>query len=754
MVVLRAVTPTPSEPSSVDAAPVEVAERAQPEAAPAPPPSWWGWVARRGPLLVVLATVVFNLWALHSETLTTAYANDSSVHVAMAKWAELRVREGHLPFDGWFPYLDLGASRFHHYQSLPAIVTGSLGALVGTDGVFHWLTYLLIALWPICVYVSARLLEWEPWPAALSAAVSPLLVSRPALGYEWGSYAWGGFGVYTQLWGMWFLPLSWALTWRAVSGRGRAWPAVLVASLAIASHFLTGYLALLVIGVWVLIKPSELLRRAGRALLVGAGTLVAASWVLVPLLTDAKWTTQLAGLTPTTNSFGALKVLRWLFTGAIFDHRRFPVLSLLAGVGFVVCLIRFRRDERARALLGAGTLSMLLFFGRPTLGPVVDLLPGSHDLFLRRYIMGVHLAGIFLAGIGAVTVCRLLVRLGRRLWPSRRPAWRPALVWGLAGAAVAGILAPGFVDRGWFGLRENRFMAVQRHAEDTAGADFRALMAKARALGPGRVFAGTGSSWGKDYQVGYVPLDIEVLNSTMDGVGFVRPTWSLSSRVTGKFDFTDPDHYDLFDVRYLVEPAGKDPFVTATKVATRGPFELFRVPTSGYFELVDTLSPIKADRTNLGDQVAQFLDSDLVRRHLFPTIAFAGAPAAPPTIGPGQPGETPLGTVLRQSADPANGRFTATVRIDRRAMLVLKSSFDPRWRVTVDGRPLAPQMVAPSFVGRELWPGKHTVVFQYVAYPHYAVLLLVSTLSVAGIALVGRLGRRRRRTVEADAPAA
>jgi len=205
----------------------------------------------RLPLILVGLTVVFNLWALHPNAYTTTYANDSSVHVSMARWAEMRISEGHLPFDGWFPYLDLGSSRFHHYQALPAILTGAAGTVVGTEGAFHWLTYLLIALWPICIYASTRLLEWEPWVAAMAAVVSPLIASQPSLGYEWSSYTWGGYGLYTQLWGMWLLPFSWALTWRAVSGRGRYWPAALLTALTIGAHLLTGYLALLVIGLWV-----------------------------------------------------------------------------------------------------------------------------------------------------------------------------------------------------------------------------------------------------------------------------------------------------------------------------------------------------------------------------------------------------------------------------------------------------------------------------------------------------------------------
>ena len=100
------------------------------------------------------------------------------------------------------------------------------------------------------------------------------------------------------------------------------------------------------------------------------------------------------------DSYGAGKVLGWLFTGGLFDHERFPIVTLLFFAGVVVCAVRARHDLRARALLGAFALSLLLFFGRPTLGPLLDLLPGFKDVQIHRFVMGVHLAGIMLAGVG------------------------------------------------------------------------------------------------------------------------------------------------------------------------------------------------------------------------------------------------------------------------------------------------------------------------------------------------------------------
>jgi hypothetical protein len=732
------------------------APAAEPEPEGEPPRARSPWVARV-PLILVGLTVVFNLWALHPNAYTTTYANDSSVHVSMARWAEMRISEGHLPFDGWFPYLDLGSSRFHHYQALPAILTGAAGAVVGTEGAFHWLTYLLIALWPICIYFSTRLLEWEPWVAAIAAVVSPLIVSQPSLGYEWTSYTWGGYGLYTQLWGMWLLPFSWALTWRAVSGRGRYWPAALVTALTIGAHLLTGYLALLVIGVWVLIRPSQFLRRVGRAALVGAGALLGAAWMLVPLLTDAKWTTQdpFSRGNPAYDSFGAWKILSWLVSGAIFDNKRIPIVTVLAGIGLIVCCVRWRRDERARAVVAAGTLSMLLFFGRPTWGAALKVLPGSGDLFLRRYIFGVHLAGIVLAGVGAVWAGGAVRRFALRVREHAAGRWRPVVATGLVVVLALALIGPAFADRGVYAARQFAWVGVQRNAEATDGADVRTLVDKAESLGPGRLFAGQGASWGHGYMVGFVPLDIEMLYSLTDAVGFNRPTWSLSSSVTHFFDSADPAQYQLFDVRYIIEPSTATPLVPATRVMERGRYVLYEVHrATGYFDVVDAIAPIEADRTDLGTQMQSFLRSALIGEGRYPTVAFAGAPGAPPTLRAGQSASGPAGKVLSEVDDPDDGRFQATVRLNRRAMVVLRESFDPRWRVTVDGRTVAPQMLAPSFVGREMGPGRHVIAIEYVPYPAYWLLFLISIGSIVGLALLDRRRRRRRSPSSVGDPAA
>jgi hypothetical protein len=101
--------------------------------------AWWPWS-------IVVAAVAWNLVSLRAETVAVAYLNDSSPHEQMVRFATAQLRAGHLPLAAWFPYLGLGSPHCLHYQSLPALLTGALGLLIGPDVAFRWTLYLLLSL--------------------------------------------------------------------------------------------------------------------------------------------------------------------------------------------------------------------------------------------------------------------------------------------------------------------------------------------------------------------------------------------------------------------------------------------------------------------------------------------------------------------------------------------------------------------------------------------------------------------------------
>jgi hypothetical protein len=694
----------------------------------------------RLPLALVGAAVAFNLWALRAEVRDVWSLNDASIHASMVRWAAQRITMGHLPFDGWFPYLSLGASRFHHYQSLPHILTGALSTITGA-GTFRWSLYLLLCTWPIAVYAGGRLFDLDPWAAGVAALVSPLIVSAPALGFEWSSYVWRGSGTWAQLWGMWVLPFAWGLSWRAVS-RGRPIAlAALVVGVTICLHLLIGYLALLSLGAWVLVSPGHLWKRLGRAILVGLGALAVAAWMLVPLVTDARWMTQdeFSRGTFYYDSFGARRVLGWLATGRIFDKGRMPVVSLLVLVGFAVSVWGFRRCESARAIPAVGLLSLLLFFGRPTLGFAIDMLPGGTDLFLRRYVTGVHLAGIYLAGIGGAWLGARAMAVIR----TRAPRMKRSFAVAALGLVLIGFLVPAWIERYSYERQGAEWIAEQQVADATDGADFASLVEQARGVAPGRIYAGMRSN-GSAPKVAFVPTFAVLLNLDADAIGFTRPTWSIMSNVENRFAAHVPAQVAMFGVRWAILPEGETPPVGAQHLATAGRWVLWSTGDIGYLTVVDTVAPVAVDRTNLGRRMAAFLSSDLPGEGLYPTLAFAGQAGAEPTVTSGQSVPTsPPGQVLQAFSRPADGSFGGEVRADRTAVVLLRSSFDPRWRVTVDDAEARTEMVAPGFVGVRVQAGLHRVLFTYAPYPWYWALFLLGGASVIALMLLERRTRCR-----------
>lgn len=703
------------------------------------------WIRAHAPKLAPLGLVAiaigFNLFVFRAELRSVAAPNDISVHISLVRWAENRLANGHLVFDGWYPRVSFGVAQFHRYQSLAPIIGGAIAVGVGAARTVAWSNYLLVCLWPLCVYWSVRLFRFDRWTAGITALISPLVSSVTLYGFEHGSFQWRGNGIWTALWGMWLMPLALGFTWRAVaSGKGYALAALFLGA-TITAHFLTGYLAMLGLGLWVLLKPREILRRAGRAAIVGVGSALVAAWVLVPLLADSKYSarTEANANTFWSDSYGPKKVMGWLFSGELFDYGRRPVLSILVAIGALVCLWRWR-DERPRAILAFTLTGLLMFCGRGTIGPIVDhVLPGGKELLLHRFIIGVHFGGIVLAGVGASFLAHAAYTHSVRnlSWVRAVPAIAVLLVLGLV------VLAPAWRERAHYNALDAQGIDFQRAADANDGKDFTSLAAEASIAGGGRVYAGAPSSTVQE-RIGEVPTYVYLLDDDVDAVGFGLRTLSLSSDVETRFDDANAAQYNLFNIRWLILPIGTEPAVPATPVRAQGRWQLWSVPTTGYLQVVDTTPAIAADRTNIGQRTASFLGSELPARGQIPVVAFAGGKGATPTDPTYAQHSEPAGAVTVQHSQPDDGAFGGDVTVNRRSVVMLKATYDPRWHVSVDGKPATTQMLAPSFVGVAVEPGTHRIEFEYMPYHYYWVLLTIGGLTLIVLALAPRLGARAR----------
>jgi|GEM_PF-442411 len=713
-----------------------------------------GWATRLPPFIVGIVCM-FCLLALQGETRSARTLNDTTFHLQMIRWARRQLESGRLPLDGWFPDLTLGSSFFHHYQSLPYTVTAIIGRTLhmSTSSIYLWLVYLLVSLWPISVYLSGRLLGFGRWGAAAAAVVSPLIMSVPGYGYEHSSYTFQGWGVYTQLWGMWLLPLAWGIAARAIR-RGRGYPlAALALAMTIATHLMTGYLAVITIGVLGLLGARGALARIGRAAIVLVGGLLTAAWVLVPLLADQDVSAQSVFYQGTlyNDSYGAKQILAWLFQGDIYDGNRFPIITLLAGVGFIVCILHLH-TERARVLVSLWTVSLVLYFGRVTWKSALKILPGSDDLQMHRFIIGVQLAGILMAGIGIVVLCVQLTRgltwLWRRLAEATGPdraAWWSRRNLTITSAAVVVLATVGGLTPAWrkvwdYDRGGEAYIAQQRLYDATDGRDIDRLIQIANERGDGRIYAGTRANWGPSFKVGFVPVLHMASHNDADSIGFTfRTVQSLTTDIEASFDENNLAQYEMLNVKYYLAPSDRVPSVPHEVLATAGRSTLYLIPTSGYFQVVDRIGSVSANRKDINEATSTFRNSNSALLGIYPGVAFNGGAAPRDTIAT-SPG-TPAGAVITQSHQRDNGKFSAQVRADRPAVVVLKATYDPRWEVRVNGKRARLVMMAPSIVGVDVPAGTHSVEFTYRSYPHYPWLFL---LGVFALLVLGAVPHRAR----------
>jgi hypothetical protein len=510
--------------------------------------------------------------------------------------------------------------------------------------------------------------------------------------------------------------------------------------------------------VWPFIAPSDLWRRIGRAVALGAAAALASAWVIVPLLAQSHWAArnQVLKGTGLENGYGAGQILSWLFTGNLYDNGRWPVVTILVGVGIVVCLARWRTFVAGRALLVIWLVTLIMTFGRTTFGSFYAILPGSSDIFIRRFQMGVQLSGILLAGIALVFLGRLVLdsavpRLSeeQRSWITR-PGGR-AIVAGLCIVALILVLAPAWSDMDTYDAHNATNVGLQAAADTVQGPQIDRLLDYVRAHPRGRVYAGAPTNWGNDFVVGAVPVYKYLESKDIDEVGYTLRTASLMTDPEYFFDENNPGDYPLFGIGYLITPADMATPVDADKVGCSGDYCLWALPHSGYIHVYDTTGVLTATRADVGSRSTTLLGSPLLNEQRDLTVAFNGQAASTPTAADPSTLQGSPGRVVTEHADLENGAARAVVHTTRRATVVLSASYDPGWRATVNGRPAPTVMVAPALVGVVVGPGVHTVTFRYAGYGSYPALFVLALVVLAGLALAPFAWRRLRRFTGAHA---
>lgn len=683
---------------------------------------------------MIVPAVINALLLLPEVTVPVASLNDDVYHYLFIQNAAAALSRGDSLIDHWLPQIEAGVPQFLYYQHLGSLIVVALQRLSGGAldlfTTFNLVRFVLLVGLPVTVFVSVRWMGLPVPAAAISATASTLLSTNYLFGFEYDSYVWRGLGLFTQILAMHLSFLAVGAGYLAIQTGRRIWLAAVLLAFLVLTHLLYGY----IVGIGLLVLAALGINRSNariRAVRLGAVAGVAAAisaYQWVPFVMSTEYANATPYLQPYKyDSFGASQILTWLGTGEVFDHRRLPVLTALFAMGVIVAAAL--RSKGALAALGLFLVWLIAWFGRPTLGPLTNIFPLDDGLLFHRFIGGVDLAAIVLMGLGGAVVWSL---------------WRPAAsVAGLIGGVVVLqlIFVPAYVERADFYLGNQSLMRTASDAVKS-DADGRAILATLRSLPPARVFAGLPRTYGANPEMRYGDLRFYNL-LTFDGLdGFAPPNQSLSLNADYIWDFREDEleDYQLYNARYMVAPTGMAvaPFLTPIQRTAR--FTLYEAPTSGYAQYV----PI-GQRIAAPSQRALF-ESNLAweRRHVAGTprsFIRYDYPAA--TLGPGpsaSPGCPDGGRIDYERFQP--GKLDLVVGCSAPAALLLKMTYHPNWRVTVDGEQIPTFMVSPSYIGIDLPAGVHQVNAVYEPTPTKAPLLLLGGLVLAGVFLLrSRLDR-------------
>ncbi len=685
------------------------------------------------PLLLVLVALLFNAIWLWPELQTGAPSqSDTAFHALMITQASAALTAGSSVVDFWIPQFGFGYPQFLYYQHLPHLIVVGVHRLLGGNvellSVFHAVRWLLLVTFPLTVYWSARRLDLSAREAAVAAAASSLLSGDARFGFEYNSYVWRGFGLYTQLWAMHLSFIAAASVYRLMrDGTGYLRSIVVLTVLAL-SQLLYAYMIALTSVMLLLLggAPRRWPVRAARLGMVGALSLLATSYMTVPFLSLNAYLSTFPSLPGATGGLSAMSA-GWATT-TLLDHQRWPVLTVLLILGLAVAAwqVAHERSRNKVILLGGFLLWMLLCFGGDAATSMMRWLGLYGADVSYRFIGGVELFAILLMGVG-----------GGWLWDRIASAsfisgWSSSAGWRVGGgAAVGGVLVllwltPAFVERADYYRTNARWITETRTAlRDNI--DLQGLLSTIAQEDGGRVYAGRTNNWGANLRVGPIIRVTDVIKSrAMPALVPPYQGLSLNADMAWQFDDGNATHYDLFDVRYAMVPSDAQvpaflqPFLATTE------YSVVRAHTTGASMWV-SLSARRDVSSQLELMIGnrEWLHSD--------------APARRSVIR-WDYGNTGTGASTSDAASrcPQTGTLVdgyigfdsmvVRTRCNDAGTMMFKSSYHPNWRVSVDGSRVPTFMVSPSFLAADVPAGDHVVKAEYVPTAGKHALLLMGVV--------------------------
>ncbi|MCX5726135.1 MAG: YfhO family protein [Candidatus Saganbacteria bacterium] len=714
------------------------------------------------PVLLVAFVVVFHAILLFPEVASfSPDLNDNVFHYALSVSLNEEIDTGGNPIDHWVPYWSMGFPVFHHYQHLPHLFVVFLYRifyqLISMFFIYHLIAYLLLVFYPLVLYYSLRKLGLPRLPSAFASLFSLALSNINGYGLELGSFTWRGSGMLTQLWAIFLLPLTLSSIYNTLEKNKNYFMSVILLFLLSLSQTMFGVTAAITCLLMIFIDHSlpEIWGRGKRFFLIMFFFLLMIAYFFIPMLVDGPSHAHSTYDFPEKwNSYGIQYIVTQFLNGNILDYGRLAIVTFLTVIGLIFSLSR--RSFKYR-FVGLGfILWFLLYFGRPTWGPLFDLIPLGDAMHLHRFIAMVHFFSAILAGIGLYVIFEAV-----------RKRFNPAL----ALVLILLITAPVFWDRYLYLQQNNGWIYENKAAYEKEKNDLDQMLNYIKGSPPGRVYPGRRANWGGDFKIGQTAVFYFLGQEKIPSLSFLPFSWALAGDFSENFNEWRSSHYNLFNIRYILAPEGRSFPDFAKERYKAGRFKLYETPTTGYFDLVDSPLAFYGDKNSIWNlfilwtrspmvdskqHISVFFDRNFhygYQNYFYLNDRWKYLPLDPLKIESGNikavSGASPIdifkineylqtiyltmspGKII--SENPGKNVSSCNIEAARDCFLLFKMTYHPCWHAYVDGRKVDKVILSPGFIGVRVNKGIHEVKFAY--RPEWWKTPLIFVTFITAIAL-------------------
>jgi hypothetical protein len=205
-----------------------------------------------------------------------------------------------------------------------------------------------------------------------------------------------------------------------------------------------------------------------------------------------------------------------------------------------------------------------------------------------------------------------------------------------------------------------------------------------------------------------------------DQTSFLYHAMSSTSDVMPLRGDDDLGHDAVFAVRGILAPVHQ-PVLYRRKRAQRGRFAVYEGSPEGYFGLVDIGARYQGSPSSFYQTSSAWLQSPLLPAGIVIALEEGGGSLAGP-LPPVDPAlASPRGRVRWESQEGESHR--ARVSIDRPCHVLVKITWHPDLKASVDGIPALLERVTPGFGAIAVSAGEHDVLVRYEPRPWKPVLL-------------------------------